>query len=437
VGRFVDALRDRIDSGGVLDILEVECGLRDAALADAATLLFGLLSGMDERTPHCPTCGCAMHSQGRRSKQVVSLLGCGTLERGYFECPTCRTHAIPKDGLLHIEDTSFTPGVRRAAAKLGGMESFDEAHGDMGLLCGVGISAKEVERIAEALGEAIEGRDTERIDDAFADDAAGGAASDDAVPRLYIEFDGTGVPMTGRELRGRCGRQADGTSKTREARLGCIFTQSGTDDEGDPVRDRDSTTYFGAIECAGDFGRRIYAHAMRRGAGSAREVVVIADGARWIWNQTDLHLPDAVQIVDIFHAKEHIWSLIRCATPDEGRRKRLRRRCYALLEKGAIPKLMEVFRSLPNTEPGFEEMRDREVGYFTDNAHRMQYAKFRRQGMFVGSGVIEAGCKNVIGRRLKQSGMHWSLRGANAIIALRCSIMSGTFDADFESTLVA
>jgi hypothetical protein len=240
-----------------------------------------------------------------------------------------------------------------------------------------------------------------------------------------------------RELEGRAGKQTVGTSKTREAKLGCMFTQSGLDDRGAPVRDEDSTTYVGAIECAADFGRRLYAHATERGVGLARELVIIADGAKWVWNLADLHFPGATQIVDIFHAKEHVWSLIRLATPDEKRRRRLKKRCYALLEKGAIPGLMEAFRSLPNTEPGFEEALEREVGYFSDNAHRMQYAKFRRQGMFVGSGVIEAGCKNVIGKRLKQSGMHWSVRGANAIIALRCSIMSGTFDADCESLLTA
>jgi hypothetical protein len=376
-----------------------------------------------------------MHAQDTRAKQVTSLLGEGTLERGYFECPSCHAHAIPKDGLLHIENTSFTPGVRRVAAKLASLESFDEAHKDMEMLCGVTISAKEVERLAEAVGEGIEGINKTQADAVFS-----GKATEPVAPgaaRMYIEFDGTGVPMTGRELKDRCGKQPDGTSKTREAKLGCVFTQSGVDDEGDPVRDRDSTTYFGAIECARDFGRRLYSHAMRRGAGLARETVIIADGARWIWNQADLHFPGAVQIVDIFHAKEHVWSLIRSGIPDEGRQKRLRRRCYALLERGAIPRLIEVFRSLPATGPGFAEALEREVGYFSDNAHRMQYAKFRRQGMFVGSGVIEAGCKNVIGKRLKQSGMHWSVRGANAIIALRCSILSGAFDADFESLLAA
>jgi hypothetical protein len=201
------------------------------------------------------------------------------------------------------------------------------------------------------------------------------------------------------------------------------------------VRDKGSTTYFGAIECAEDFGRRLHANAVSRGVGQARQTVIIGDGAKWIWNLAGLHFPEAVQIVDIFHAKEHISALIKASTPDEKARERYKGQCYTLLEKGAIPKLTESFRSLPDTEEGFADALDKEIGYFSDNAHRMQYAKYKKMGMFCGSGVIEAGCKNVIGKRLKQSGMHWSVRGANAIIARRCSILSGSFDADFESLL--
>jgi hypothetical protein len=166
-------------------------------------------------------------------------------------------------------------------------------------------------------------------------------------------------------------------------------------------------------------------------------LVIIGDGTKWIWNLASLHFPDAVQIVDIFHAKEHVFSLIKASTSDEKARKRYKGQCYSLLERGAIPKLIERFRSLPHTEEGFADALSKEIGYFSDNAHRMQYARFKKMGMFCGSDVIEAGCKNVIGKRLKQSGMHWSVRGANAIIALRCSIMSGTFESDFESLLAA
>lgn len=441
MARLVGALRDRIGNDEVLDVLEVELALRAAALADAAAVLFSLLSEMGERRPRCPVCGDAMHSLGTRTKGVVSVLGAGTLERGYWGCPACAEHAIPKDGLLHIEGTSFTPGARRVAARLAGLEPFDGASSDIWDMCGIGISAKEVERIAEAVGEGIENINRQKAEAAFADDADdagdGAAFSGEVIPRMYIECDGTGIPMVGRECEGRAGKGEDGKSKTREVKLGCIFTQSGADGKGNPVRDKGSTAYFGAIECAEGFGRRMYANAVSRGAGHALQLVVIGDGARWIWNQAGLHFPGATQIVDLFHAKEHVFSLIKCLIADEAARASCKKECYALLEEGDVAALVGRFHSLPVTDGQQREALDREVGYFTENAARMQYAKFKKAGMFVGSGVIEAGCKNVIGKRLKQSGMHWSVRGANAIIALRCSIMSGTFDRDFESLLVA
>jgi hypothetical protein len=380
-----------------------------------------------------------MQSQGQRTKGLVSLLGEGTLRRGYYECDACKSHACPKDELLHVKDTSFTPGIRRVVSKLASLESFNDASEDMSYLCGIDISTKEVERIAEAVGAGIKDGEDRRTEAVFSGDTSlsGASLSAAPIPRMYIEFDGTGIPMTRQELEGRAGKHERGVSKTREAKLGCVFTQSGVDKDGNPYRDKNSTTYFGAIECAEDFGRRLYAHALTRGVAQAKEVTVIGDGAKWIWNLADLHFAGATQIVDMFHAKEHIASLVRLTLPDEESRKRYQKKCYTLLEKGDIETLIEQFYLLPVADVEQKETLDREAGYFRENAHRMQYATFKAKGMFVGSGIIEAGCKNVIGKRLKQSGMHWSVRGANAIIALRCSILSGTFDADFESLLAA
>ena len=436
--RFVDTLREQISQGKTLDIVQVELGLRTAALRDAAALFFSLMSQMEEKRPFCHKCGDVMSNQGKRKKAVVSLLGEGTLERNYWECPSCAAHAIPKDELLHITNTSFTPGVRKVAARLGSLESFGEASTDALELCAVVISAKEVERIAEAIGEEIEVICEQRTKAAFSqsvgeDDFATG----ETIDRIYIECDGTGIPTTKRECEGRTGKQEDGTAKTREVKLGCAFTQSSIDDEGNPVRDKNSTTYFGAIEGAEDFGRRMYAQALHRGLARAQQTVIIGDGAKWIWNQAELHFPDAIQIVDLFHAKEHICSLVKTLTSDDESRTALRKECYALLERGDIKALTKRFCSLPVSDTEQQKALEKECGYFTENAKRMQYAKFKKMGMFVGSGVIEAGCKNVIGKRLKQSGMHWSVRGANAIIALRCSIKSETFDSDFESLLAA
>jgi hypothetical protein len=176
----------------------------------------------------------------------------------------------------------------------------------------------------------------------------------------------------------------------------------------------------------------LYGEAALRGVHAAKTVVVIGDGAKWIWNLANINFPGAVEIVDLFHAKEHVWSLIKQTVSDEKSRFRYKKKWYALLEGGKIQALTKEFAAMPATDKVSQKCIERGIGYFNDNAMRMQYAKFKKAGLFVGSGVVEAGCKNVIGRRLKQSGMHWSLRGANAIIALRCAVLSHSFDADIE-----
>lgn len=130
-----------------------------------------------------------------------------------------------------------------------------------------------------------------------------------AVSVFYASVDGTGVPMMTEELKDRPGRQEDGSSKTREVKLGCVFTQQTTDAEGQPLRDPDSTTYVASFQTARDFGPLIRAEALRRGMGLALRVVLLGDGAAWIWEIARTCFPFAVQIVDFFHACEHLTTL--------------------------------------------------------------------------------------------------------------------------------
>jgi len=197
-------------------------------------------------------------------------------------------------------------------------------------------------------------------------------------------------------------------------------------------------TYTGAIETAEQFGKRIYLEAYQRGWENAAKKVVLADGAEWIWNLADLHFPGAIQIVDLYHARQHLWELARKLHPnDVVKQKAWMKKHQRLLDKGKIKKLVLSLRSIASTNPEVIEKLRIETNYFERNAERMRYPKFRRQHLFVGSGVIEAGCKTVIGSRLKKSGMFWSVRGANAIIALRCCHLNGRFEDYWEDRRAA
>ena len=245
------------------------------------------------------------------------------------------------------------------------------------------------------------------------------------IETLYIEYDGTGVPMTKNEVAGRKGKQKDGSAKTREAKLGCVFIQTAFDDKGRPIRDPAPTTFTGAIEAAAPFGERIYAEAVRRGLFHAQRVVVLGDGAEWIKTIAQTHFGRAAHIIDLYHAREHLVLLCKLLFDRYLRRlNRYKDRCWDELDEGNIEALTQKARSFLPTDDNAGKDARREIGYFEKNKERMRYGHYKAQGLAIGSGVIEAGCKNIVADRLKKSGMEWTVPGANAIIALRCAELS-------------
>jgi hypothetical protein len=305
-------------------------------------------------------------------------------------------------------------------SKVGAYRSFGLGYQDLYELAGLRLSAKEVERVSEMVGRQVE---------AFhRAEASGQVKPAEPIDRAYVCMDGSGVPVVKKETLGRVGKEG-GQAKTREAKLGCVFIQSRVDAEGRPIRDESSTSYIGAIESAEVFGWRLYQEAQRRAVGGARELIVLGDGATWIWNIADEHFYGCTQIVDLYHAREHYWSAGRaCFGPQKEKLNQWAERCRLELDAGRVEAVIEAIGEL-SALPGYnQEVCEREIGYFEKNKHRMRYAEFRGRGLFVGSGVLEAGCRTVIGQRLKQSGMHWTVRGANSIIALRCNILSNRWE---------
>ena len=316
-------------------------------------------------------------------------------------------------------------------ARAGSQSTFKEGQEDLRLFAGIEVSPKDVERVAEKVGEEIEEWAVEERRQLIA--RAELPEIGPPIDTLYVCFDGTGVPMIPSARRGRKGKQPDGSARTREVKLGCVFTQTAVDEDGRPVRDPASTTFVGAIETAEEFGHRIFAEAVRRGLNRARRVVVIADGAAWIHNLVQIHFPKAIQVLDLYHAREHLSALAKLVVPENPKRAAaLRERWWSQLDKGEISKILLRARAYSPDDPEIRNRIDQELGYFKTNRNRMRYAQYRQGGLFVGSGVIEAGCKSVIGQRLKRSGMEWSVRGANAIIALRCNLISGRFEDYWE-----
>lgn len=368
------------------------------------------------------SCGQQARYSGRQSKTVTTVLGNIVLERAYYHCRACGSGCYPRDEQLGLTHTSISPGVLRMIGISAAHLSFGQSETMLRELAQLRVDAKQVERSAERLGAAIAVEERNVID-----------IEPNTAKTRYLGMDGTGIPMRAEETAGRCGKQPDGTAKTREVKLVASWTAE-TLKDGKAVTDKGSVTYNGAIESArtpdhakqiSAFGQRVEREALRREFYQAERQVVIGDGAVWIWRTCQELFPKAIQIVDLYHAKDRLAKLGKAVYGAESDLlKPWREHQFAALDKGDIDALLAVIETLSERCPEAHEA----AGYFERNRHRMQYAKFREQGLCVSSAVVEAGCKNAIGARLKQSGMHWSVAGANAIIALRCSVLSDRFD---------
>lgn len=379
-----------------------------------------------------PRAGCGAGHQaqftGYRDKTVDTVLGPVTLRRAWYHCGECGHGLAPRDGELGTAGATMSPGLAKMSARAAAAVPFTPGAALVGELAGITLTGRRLGRHAEADGAAAAAAIEQR---------ATATAVRTLVPlpppaprpdKLYIAIDGTGVPMRAAETEGRQGKGADGKARTREVKLCCCFTQTRLDDEGRPVRDPGSSSYLATFAPAAVFGTLMAAEARRRGAGHIRQLAVLGDGAHWIWNLATQHFPEATQIVDLYHAREHLHDLARLLAfmlgshHDDWLAARL-----GNLDNGDTGAITAAARAFPLAGTKAEELNTA-VGYFETNAPRMRYKHFRALGMFVGSGTVEAGCKAVIGQRLKLSGMHWSTPGATGILTLRCQEASGRWE---------
>ena len=407
-----------------------EAVLRAGLLRLGGSMLGEVLSAdRGHRGPRVP-CGRGHEAvfAGYRGKSFDTVLGLVTVTRAWYHCAACGHGLAPRDAELGVAGETMLPGLAAMNDRAASAVPFAQAARLLDELAGVRLTAKRSERAAEASGAAVAaaGRERARL-----------TAARKLVPlpplplpdKLYAVIDGTGVPMTSRETAGREGKGDDGRARTREVKLAVFFTQDKLDAEGYPVRDRASTSVIATFEAAATFGNLAKAEGIRRGADHVRQLTVLGDGAAWIWNIATAKFPGATQIVDLFHAREHLYDLARklefmlLDRRDEWLAARLED-----LDYGHIDGIVAATRKYPLTGVKKDEI-DTALGYFENNAPRMRYHWFRQRGLFVGSGVVEASCKTIVGQRLKQAGMHWTVNGADAIIALRCKEASSTWEA--------
>ena len=429
VGAEVERLIGAGPADGI-DFEAVESAARRLALdlvggAVAARLNADRSDAKGARQP-CP-CGASARYAGRRTKTFTTVLGEMALDRAWYHCGACGHGFAPRDRELGMAGSALSPGALRMTGLAAARLSFAESGAMLRELAGLAIDPKSVERHAEALGEEV-ADDERRTVEAEPGDAR----------TLYLGVDGTGVPVRGSETAGRKGKQPDGSAKTREAKIAVVWSAESLGKDGAPARDPDSATHNAAIETAAcldtdvgppPFARRVVREAQRRGFDDAPRQVVLGDGAAWIWNLAGEHFPNAIQIVDIFHAKQHLFDAAKAVYgPGTDLAAAWGKQRRDELDQGRIDELVaELGRHAGSCEAA---RKDRD--YFSRNRERMRYPEFRAMGLCVATGVVEGACKSLVGGRLKRGGMHWTVDGANAILALRCAVISNRFDDFWE-----
>ncbi|HYB18786.1 MAG TPA: ISKra4 family transposase [Streptosporangiaceae bacterium] len=422
-----------LGAGAALGVLEQ--AMRVALASAGARLLEAALAGQDGYAGPRAGCGCGGQAvyAGSRGKTVTTVLGPVRITRAWYHCGDCRHGFAPRDRQLGVAGASASPGLAEMIALAGAEVSFARAAGLLAGLAGITISARTIERSAEASGAAARA--------AAADEAAAirerrivPLPPAEPVPdMLYVETDGTGVPVRASETEGRPGKGEDGTAGTREVKLARLFTVSRLDSKGRPVMDPGSSTYAFTFDGKDALARLVKAEYLRRGGEHHRQVVALGDGAAWIWTMAEDLYPQATHIVDIYHAREHLTDLaahLAFITPDPAAWLEER---SAELDAGDIEAIIGAARAYPLEGIKASDL-DKKLGYFERNTHRMRYQHFRDLGMFTGSGAIEGGIKAIVVQRAKQSGMHWTTNGAADIIALRCQHASGRWGELWPAT---
>jgi len=351
-----------------------------------------------------------------RYRQVVTLAGPIQLRRAYYLGPQGGRCPLDEQLGLHHQ---YTPAVAQLMCWAGAMDpSFEQASQTLRRFAGLDIPNRQIPRVVQHYAAPAAAWMLNRTPQ----------RQPAPVAILNLQADMTGIPMRPEELQDVRGKQPDGTAKTRQIKLGCVFTQS-RDANGNPQRDPFSSTYVSTFAEVTDFSAMLHAEALKRGYARARTVVFLGDGAEWIWNMVQDRFRGAVEIVDFYHACEHLHLLCQTLEADPTRAQALYRTWRRRLKRNGLPRILQeaAQRAAALDAAGRQSVED-QLPYFRDNARRMTYGTFRRKGYFIGSGAVEGACRHIVAQRTKLSGMRWLRTGAADVLTFRCLIQSNLFD---------
>lgn len=396
--------------------------MKDLSTAVAMGLCNLAVPRYPEDTIPC-SCGQTAHYQRMRPAHIDTLLGTITITRPYYLCPICHHGQAPLDLQMGFCAGGISAGLDEILALMGSRTPFEEATDVLQKLTLVTVSPNSCKAATETLGRTIAAQEDQAVAEAWKSKQPILPPLPTMIPdRLYVSMDGTMV------------HTHEGGWK--EMRLGAVYTTTAVPSKKRPesldIRAHDAS-YYADFTDPTSFGRRLWVEAYRHGVSQTQEVVAIGDGAHWIWDQVHEHFPQAIEIVDWYHATSYIWTVAH-ALHGEG---------SAAAKAWARAPLDDLWDGKTDlavahlqgyvSHPAVGDAARSAVTYYTNNKERMNYPAYRAKGMQIGSGCIESGCNHVLGARLKQAGMIWNVDGARAVAKVRTRLKSGRWDETIAS----
>jgi hypothetical protein len=428
--RMAHLMGSELEQADDLTASEIEEGVR-RQLRELGQMTFGMILSHQDEEPEreigCE-CGGRLCYQRRRTAKILSVFGWVEYERSYYAGCQCRQGKAPVDEKLGLEPGQVTAGLASLIGLAGSELAFEYSSRFLEPFLLFRVSENTIRKETHRFGQLQSQREEQMI-----------AESQDLIhlqerlrteterpQRLYGSIDGANVRIEERQA------QNVETEKWREMKVGCFYqVQSVPESQqrkrhqkkkarGQPALRAKDMHYFCDIAEVEAFEPLFWAMAYQSKADLATEVIFVCDGARWIWNLVERHFPQAVQIVDWFHAEERLEQVAEDAFTKEKAKEWLEETLTELWH-GNTPFVIRACEKLASRSA----CAAKSLTYFRNNAHRMQYDHFRRMEYLIGSGTVESACKQIVSQRLKRSGAQWHIQGAVLTAKARAAWLSG------------
>jgi hypothetical protein len=411
---------------------EVEEQFRPQMLEALQSKVNRAADSVSSQNPCCPRCGKPMSYHDTRSVSWLARYGRLRAQAHRYRCRPCKQECRPLLDYLGVEPGRISGSLARLLALLAVVAPYELASRLAWLFFGIKVSPMGVWRVVQRLGEAAE-----RYSNALSAYHAGSHSRAVAMPRapdaVVLGMDGSMLGMQVRSKRRR--RQTSGEplpalppiedGRFREVKT-AVLLLPGERVETSPGR-RSVLRRF-LVTCLGDADalfNRVWAQLQEMGwLGSRTIIVIIGDGAEWIWNRAAMFL-HRCEILDFWHAVEHAWEFARLQYGEGSKQAdHWVHRISQDLRAGKVQQVIGRLRRLrPKTAESQKKLTDL-IRYYTNNMSRMRYDEYLRLGYGIGSGAVESAHKQVVHARLRQAGMRWSEAGARRLLQLRLLLLN-------------